>query len=114
TAETRAGEVQHLVQHVEHHHAFGHVERIMPATVDRQRELASRQAHPTTFRIWSAVTGSVRKRWPIAWAMPFTMAAMIGIATTSAMPLGGSSSDRGGRMSAVCVHTATSLPRGRR
>jgi hypothetical protein len=45
--------------------------------------------------------------------MPFTMAAMIGIITTSAIPFGGSETDSGGKISAVCVHTATSLPRGR-
>ena len=44
---------------------------------------------------------------------PFMMAAMIGIPATSAMPFGGSLSDSGGKTSAVCAHTATSLPRGR-
>jgi len=40
------------------------------------------------------------------------MAAVIGMPAASAMPLGGSFSESGGSTSAVCVHTATSLPRG--
>ena len=63
-------------------------------------------------RTFSAVTGSSRKRRPVACAMAFTIAGTTAIITTSAMPLCGSLADSAGSTSPVCFHTATSLARG--
>ncbi|MCY1177725.1 hypothetical protein D9M73_180440 [compost metagenome] len=50
----------------------------------------------------------------MAWATALPMAPTTGIITTSAMPLDGSLGDNGGRMSAVCFHTATWRAIGKR
>ena len=42
------------------------IDRAVAAAVDRDRQGAGRQAHAKAFEICSGVTGSVRKRWPIA------------------------------------------------
>src|SRR6516162_3265574 len=111
-AEPRAGKAQHLVQHVNHHRADRHVQRTVRRVVHGDCQGTRRNAHDSTFRMSSAVTGVSRKRCPVAWAIALTRAGMIGIIVTSAMPFGGSVSDSAGSTSAVCRHTATSLARG--
>lgn len=62
----------------------------------------------------AGVMGRSRTRLPVACATALAMAPTTGIITTSAMPLAGSVSDSGGRISAVWLHTATSFARGNR
>ncbi len=49
-AEMRAGQAEHLVQHVDHHEPFRHVQRTVARAVDRDRERAGRDAHPNASR----------------------------------------------------------------
>src|SRR5690606_17865129 len=112
-AQPRTGQVQVFVQEIDHHQVRRHLQRADGLAVDRQAEGFGGDAHARASCICAAVTGNVVKRCPMAWAMPLTMAPTIGIMTTSAMPLGGSVSDSGGRISAVWVQRATSLASGK-
>src|SRR5258708_3774038 len=76
-AEARSRQVEHLVQHVDHHHSLRHIDRAVSPAVDHERQWAH-STHARTSRIFSGVTGSSLKRWPIACATPFTIAATIG------------------------------------
>src|ERR1700751_4130307 len=94
-AELGAGHPQIFAQEIVHCQVVAHVDGSVRMVVDGHCKVR----HASALFSISWVTGSDRKRCPVASKMAFNSAGTTGIITTSATPFGGSFGASGGRIS---------------
>src|SRR5262252_835894 len=106
-AEFGAGEPKIFAQIIVHGEFVANFRRAVYATIDRYAQ----RRHASTPLIISWLTGTARKRWPVASKIALISAAMTGIPVTSAMPFGRSLASTAGSTSISRSRSGRSDPR---